>query len=151
MDTMKTILVPVDLSHATTLVCDAACALAKLIDARLVLVNVVQPPPILPYDYSLFDAGAVAEAMTAAEKFAARKLRALCRRCARKKVPVRTVQSTGQPAADILANAAASKADYIVIGSHGHGVAYDLLIGSTTQGVLRKARCPVLVIPIKQL
>ena len=88
--------------------------------------------------------------MTAAEKFAARKLRALGRRCAAKKLPVRTVQSTGQPAADILMNATACKADYIVIGSHGHGVAYDLLIGSTTQGVLRKARCPVLVIPIKQ-
>ena len=44
---MKTILVPVDLSAATTRVCDAACAFAKLIKARLVLVHVVLPQPLI--------------------------------------------------------------------------------------------------------
>ena len=145
---MKTILVPVDLSAATTRVCDAAGALARLIHARLVLLHVVQPPPIILNDYYPFDAGAVVEAVAAGEKFAARRLRALARRCAKKRLPVQTVQRTGQPVAGILAMAAASKAAYIVIGSHGHGVAYDLLVGSTTQGVLRKAGCPVLVVPM---
>lgn len=147
---MKTILVPVDLSVATTRVCDAACAFAKLIHARLVLVHVVLPQPILPADFFAFDASAVAAAAVAAEKRAAGRLRGLARRCAGKKISVQTVQSTGQPAGEILNHASARKADYIVIGSHGHGAAYDLLVGSAAQGVLRRASCPVLVIPIRR-
>lgn len=147
---MKTILVPVDLSTATTRVCDAARDLAKLIHARLLLVHVVQPQPIYPGDFLAYDAGAVAETARAEEKRASRKLHALARRYASRKMPVQTWQGTGQPAWGILSQAAASKADYIVIGSHGHGAAYDLLIGSAAQGVLRRARCPVLVIPIKR-
>ncbi len=147
---MKTILVPVDLSSATTRVSDAARDLAKLIHARLLFVHIVQPQPLYPGDFLAFDAGEVAEAAQAEEKRAARRLHALARRYASRKIPVRTWQGTGQPAGEILSQAAASKADYIVIGSHGHGAAYDLLIGSAAQGVLRKARCPMLVIPIKR-
>jgi nucleotide-binding universal stress UspA family protein len=60
-------------------------------------------------------------------------------------------QVTGQAVSVILARAAALKADYIVLGSHGHGAVFDLLVGSTTQGVLRKAPCPVLVVPMAPL
>lgn len=145
---MKTILVPVDLSAATTRVCDAACELAQLISARLVLLHVLQPPPVMLADYYAFDAGAMAEAVAAGEKFASRQLEALSRYCARRHVPVETVQSGGQPVAVILEQAAAAAADYVVLGSHGHGAMFDLLVGATTQGVLRKAHCPVLVVPM---
>jgi nucleotide-binding universal stress UspA family protein len=145
---MKTILVPVDLSRATTRVCDAACALTKLIGARIVLFNVVQLPVMLLNDVYALDAGALAETAVAGEKFAARKLRALGRRCEKRRVRVQTVQRTGEPVTEILARAAAEKAAYLVLGSHGHGAAYDLLVGSTTQGVLRGALCPVLVVPL---
>ena len=147
---MKTILVPVDLSAATTRVGDAACALAKLIKARLVLLHVIEPPPILLGDAYAFDAGAVAAAMTASEQFATRKLRALGRRYSLRKQVVQTVQITGRPIPTILAKAASTKAAYVVLGSHGHGLAYDVLVGSTTQGVLRKARGPVLVVPMER-
>ena len=59
------------------------------------------------------------------------------------------MQLTGHPVSSILAKAAATKAAYIVLGSHGHGAVYDLIVGSTTHGVLRRARCPVLVVPIR--
>jgi len=146
---MKTILVPVDLSVATSRVCDAACALAQMSGARLVLLHVVQPPtPLIVYDYYAFDTGMMAKAIAAGEKFAARKLLALGRRCERRGLKVQAVQCTGQPLATILDKAAETKAAYIVIGSHGHGAVFDLLAGSTTQGVLRKARQPVLVVPM---
>jgi len=35
----------------------------------------------------------------------------------------------------------------IVMGSHGHGALYELLVGSITQGVLKAAKCPVVVVP----
>jgi nucleotide-binding universal stress UspA family protein len=145
---MKTILVPVDLSEATGKICDVACGLAKLLKARLVLLHVVQPPPIVMNDYYGYDAGLVAEAVSAAEKFATARLRALAQRCSKRRLTVRTIQRTGQPLSTILGKAAALPADYLVIGSHGHTAAYDLLIGSITQGVLRKASCPVLVVPM---
>ncbi|RFC42843.1 MAG: Universal stress protein family protein, partial [Verrucomicrobia bacterium] len=65
---MKTILVPVDLSAATARVCAAACTLARLLQARLVLLHVVQPQPLLPGDLYAFDAGAVADAMAEREE-----------------------------------------------------------------------------------
>jgi nucleotide-binding universal stress UspA family protein len=36
----------------------------------------------------------------------------------------------------------------IIIGSHGFGPALEMLLGSVSKKVLRKARCPVLVVPI---
>ncbi|MBI4621943.1 MAG: universal stress protein [Verrucomicrobia bacterium] len=38
-------------------------------------------------------------------------------------------------------------ADFIVMGSHGHTALYDLVVGSTTHGVLRRATCPVVIVP----
>ena len=53
----------------------------------------------------------------------------------------------GLPATRILELAAKRKADLIVLGSHGHTALYELLLGGTTHLVLKKARCPVLVVP----
>jgi nucleotide-binding universal stress UspA family protein len=33
------------------------------------------------------------------------------------------------------------------MGSHGHTAFYDLLVGSTTHGVLMRANCPVVIVP----
>ena len=51
-------------------------------------------------------------------------------------------------AADAIAELAdKGKFDLLMMGSHGHSALYDLLVGSTTQGVLMRARCPVLIVP----
>jgi nucleotide-binding universal stress UspA family protein len=144
---MKTILVPLDLSAAAVQVCNAACDLAKEIDGRLVLLHVVQPPPVMMSEVYAFDSGQLTEMTTAAEKAAAHSLRALDRHCAKREVRATTVLRTGAPVAAILAKAASARAAYIVMGSHGHSAIYDLLVGSTTHGVLMKASCPVIVIP----
>ena len=144
---MKTILVPVDLSAATSRVCAAACGLAQLIGGRVLLLHVVPPPPVMMNDYYAFDTGHLAQAMAAVEENATRQLRALAKRWARR-CPVRTVQLSGAPVSGILAQAKSTKPAYLVLGSHGHGAVFDLLVGSSTTGVLRKARCPVLVVPM---
>ncbi len=48
---------------------------------------------------------------------------------------------------EILEAARICEADYIVMGSHGHNAFYDLLVGTTTHGVMRKAPCPVVIVP----
>ena len=47
----------------------------------------------------------------------------------------------------LLSQAEKIKADWIVVGTHGHGALYHLWMGSVVQGVLRKATCPVLTVP----
>jgi nucleotide-binding universal stress UspA family protein len=37
-----------------------------------------------------------------------------------------------------------------VVGSHGHGAAYDLLVGSISAGIIRKAEVPVVVVPAEK-
>jgi nucleotide-binding universal stress UspA family protein len=52
----------------------------------------------------------------------------------------------GAPAQEILKAADKTKADLIVMGSHGHGAIGSLLLGSVTQKVLAHAKVPVLVV-----
>jgi nucleotide-binding universal stress UspA family protein len=47
----------------------------------------------------------------------------------------------------ILAAAKARGIQYIVMGNHGRSRAYEILVGSVTQGVLRGAQVPVIVVP----
>jgi nucleotide-binding universal stress UspA family protein len=58
---------------------------------------------------------------------------------------VEGVQCVGAPIQHIVRQAAT--ADYVAMGSHGHTALYDLLVGSTTHGVLMRAKCPVVIVP----
>lgn len=42
---------------------------------------------------------------------------------------------------------AALDAELLVLGSHGHGLVHDKVVGSTTQRVIHHAPCPVVVVP----
>ncbi len=142
---MKTILVPVDLSAAAAPVCAAACDLARRTGAGLLLLHVVQPPQLMVSDLYALGAAQADEMLAAAEEAARKRLADLAARCAKNGVKVRTLQLLGNPVSEILARARG--AHLIVLGSHGHGAMYDLLVGSTAHGVLKKAPCPVLVVP----
>jgi nucleotide-binding universal stress UspA family protein len=50
----------------------------------------------------------------------------------------------GQPYAQLLAYAEAQAIDLIVLGVRGHGLIGTMLVGSTTDRVIRRAGCPVL-------
>jgi len=52
------------------------------------------------------------------------------------------------PAEAVLREADAVGATHIVLGSHGHAMVFELLVGSFTQAVLRRSRRPVVVVPI---
>jgi nucleotide-binding universal stress UspA family protein len=49
--------------------------------------------------------------------------------------------------ADVL-SAAAQDADLLVLGSHGHSRVWHTVLGSVSEECVRKAACPVLVIPV---
>lgn len=142
---MKTFLVPVDFSKVTDAVVSAACELVKSTRGKLVILHVL-PPPVVVDVYGLGQE-MLADTVAASQEITTRKLKSLAVACGKRKIPVRAMQEPGAPVREILSTAKRLGADYIVIGTHGHGAAYDLIVGSTTTGVLRKARCPVLVVP----
>jgi nucleotide-binding universal stress UspA family protein len=60
---------------------------------------------------------------------------------------VSTLTRIGVAAEQIVAQAVEGGADLIVMASHGYGPLGQLLLGSTTERVLHRATCPVLVVP----
>jgi nucleotide-binding universal stress UspA family protein len=145
---MKTILAPVDFSNISDAVVDQAATLAQAGEGRVVLLAVIQPPVVMSEYAAVMD---LAEITAAGEKHAARQLERLQQKLKGNSVATESVRVVGSPIAHILDQATKLKADYIVMGSHGHTAFYDLLVGSTTHGVLMRAKCPVVIVPaVKQ-
>jgi nucleotide-binding universal stress UspA family protein len=142
---MKTILVPVDFSPASRQVIAHAAALARALKARIVLLNVVQPPTVMS-DYAPLMENIV-EFVAIGEKAAAKRLAKLQASLSDEMVPASTALATGSPIQAIVDTAKKNAADFIVMGSHGHTALYDLVVGSTTHGVLKRATSPVVVVP----
>ena len=147
---MKTILAPIDFSTATEGVIAAASTLARATQSRIVLLHVVQPP-VLTSDYGLALEN-FQEIIAISEKHSAKRLEEITANLHRlhPELAVETAQIDGPPVAGILDAANRLDATYLVMGSHGHNAFYDLLVGTTTHGILRKATCPVVIVPPPQ-
>ena len=143
---MKTIVVPIDFSQATAGVVDAAVTLAAAMDSRMILLHIVQPL-IVTGDYGLA-MDDFQETIATSEQHAARRLGELTESLRARGVKnIETAQISGPARAGIVGQAKKYEADYIIMGSHGHSAFYDLMIGSTTQYVIQKAHCPVVIVP----
>lgn len=142
---MKNILVPVDFSDVTTKVVEVARKFAAAFESHIVLLNVAEPEP----DFVGFEAGPPTVRVAVARDFKAERQRLdeLKSQLATGTVEVAALHIQGPIVEKILHEAGAQNADLIIIGSHGHGAFYDLLVGSVTQGVIKGARCPVVVVP----
>ena len=142
---MKTILAPIDFSGASDAVVREAAALARSFNGCVVLLSVIQPPMITSEYTAIMDN--LPEITAAGEKNAARLLAKLEEKLKAELISVKTIQVVGAPIQHIVEQAKKLEADYIVMGSHGHTALYDLLVGSTTHGVLMRATRPVVVVP----
>lgn len=49
-----------------------------------------------------------------------------------------------------LTEAERLEADLLIVGSHGFGALYDLVVGSSSRGILKATEIPVLVVPVKK-
>jgi universal stress protein A len=142
---VKTILAPVDFSVATEGVVAEGTRLAKATGARVVLLSVIQPPVVTGEYAPLLNN--VAEITAAGENAVGMNLSRLQDDLRKEGIPNETIQLNGAPVPNIIEQAKKLSADYIVMGSHGHSAFYDLLVGSTTHGVLLRASCPVIILP----
>jgi nucleotide-binding universal stress UspA family protein len=142
---MKTVLAPIDFSDASRRVIDEAINLARSIGGRLVLLHIVPPTAAFPSEFD--STGARAVFLAHAEKHARDELAALQRSLRDEGVTAHVVHQVAQPGPGILEQAERLEADYVVMGSHGHGAFYDLIVGGTASRVLKLAKCPVVIVP----
>ena len=77
------------------------------------------------------------------------ELDALAERLRAKGHAVDTLLVPGPTVQTILEQAQKLGADLIVMGSHGRGKLFDLVVGSVSAGVIRKSPVPVLVVPAR--
>jgi nucleotide-binding universal stress UspA family protein len=134
---MKTILTAIDFSPVTKRVVAEAVGLAQATRARVVLLNVTTPNSLVR-DYAGLEAVIEGADPTGRKGDARRSVLA---------IHGDSLQIIGEPVEVILEQAARCCADYIVMGSHGHTALFEMLVGGTAEGVLRGARCPVMLIP----
>jgi nucleotide-binding universal stress UspA family protein len=163
MRKMKCILVPIDFSDVTPLVIDLARHLAKPLAAEIHLIHVKQftaatAPGTLGYGLAGMPELAPMSGLpipgfepmpeTIAEDEGQRaKLAGWQEKIARDGIKVSLHQPSGAVAEEILEQADEINADLIVMGTHGHGAMYKLLVGSATKGVLKHSTRPVLLVP----
>jgi len=143
---MKTILIPIDFSDATNPVVEAGSAFARAVRAKIVLAHVIRPSAIVN------EFSAVVESFASAvEKNASEQLSRWKAQLQDDGFAVETGLLHGQPSVCIREEAERLAADYIVVGSHGHGALYDFVVGSTASALLKSAPCPVLIVPVSGL
>jgi nucleotide-binding universal stress UspA family protein len=144
MLTLRSVLCPTDFSDVSMKAEAYATALARHFGASLRLLHVDPPMPVLaPYGEIPVDPRLFEDQRDAALN----DLAAAAERARAAGVPVETTLCGGHPAREILAAATTLRPDLVVIGTHGHGGVEHLLLGSVTEKVMRKAPCPVMVVP----
>ena len=143
---MKKILVPVDFSNVTDRTLQAAARLAGALKAELLLLHVAAPEP----EFIGYETGPASVRQAVAHQLSAehKQLQAMQHALESQALQVTALLVQGYTAEKILAEAERLPADLIVMGSHGHGGLHHLLMGSVAEGVVRKARCPVVLVPV---
>lgn len=143
---IRRILCPVDFSDHSRRALDHALAIARWYESTVTVLHVFSPAPVvaagpgavvlepivvtpLDRDQLLADVKAFAETESA------------------RGITIDAVVRVGNTAGEVLEHAAGIKADLLVIGTHGRSGFDRLLLGSVAEKVLRKASCPVMIVP----
>jgi nucleotide-binding universal stress UspA family protein len=146
MFTMKTILVPTDLSPMTDYALDVAVGLARTYRAEIILLHTVLyqliPQPAMDYTQEL--SLMVTENYGEARKEAEEALEKLAANPKYADVTIKT--KLGSSLDGLIRNITEQPADLIVLASKGATGLTEWLEGSNAELIVRHANCPVLVI-----
>jgi len=142
------ILVAIDLSPASAKVIEAARGVADLTGASVYVLHVAEPEP----GFVGFDAGPAVARSQAAEELHRehRAVQAFAEELREEGFDATALLIRGPTVNTTLKKADSLDAGMIIIGSHGHGAVYDVLVGSYSAEIIRKSKLPVLVVPVKE-
>jgi nucleotide-binding universal stress UspA family protein len=139
------LLVAVDLSESTKKVMKKAGEIATALSASVWLLHVAEPEP----DFVGLEVGpqTVRDALSKEFHGEHRQIQEIADRLRKAGLDTTPLLVQGATAETILNMASELNIDMIVVGSHGRGAMYQLLVGSVSEEVLHKSECPILVIP----
>ena len=125
--------------------------LAKKLKAEIALLHVNEMPVATPYvaDPMLNEPPIMMPEMVQAQEEASKKLLSKIADSIDNEISVYTFHKIGNPKDEILLTADEWNADMIILGTHGRTGFDHFISGSVAEKVVRKARCPVLIIPNK--
>jgi nucleotide-binding universal stress UspA family protein len=135
---IRTILLATDLMASSREATARAIDLAGRLEARLLIVNVLEKRRLT--------GGGSHERVDQARAERERMLVAVVREARAAGVTAEFLVWEGDPGVSIAAAAEAEAADLIVVGTRGRSGAERMLLGSVSDHVVRHATCPVLVV-----
>jgi nucleotide-binding universal stress UspA family protein len=143
---IRRILCPIDFSEFSRHALDHSVAIARKYDSTITVFNVCHlvpatasapGTPILPG--TVPTPGDLDALVASMKRFVETEVGVAA--------PMRFEVGEGDAASEILDRAGAIPSDLIVMGTHGRSGFDRLILGSVTEKVIRKARCPVLTVP----
>ncbi len=143
---MKQIIALIDFSDVAFAVLKLAHKLALAMNSHVTILHVVPPEPVV-VDFGPASPTLLETPKTATLDAHLARLRELRDSLISAGVNATEMQIQGSTVDQILARTKELQADLIILGSHGHGALYNLIVGSVTHDVIRHAPCPVLVVP----
>ena len=134
-----------DLSDCTETIVKKTLEFAKARAAKVWLLHVAEPEP----DFVGYDVGPQYERDALAERFHREhtEMQAIAKNLRTEGLDATALLIRGATVDTILNEASKLEADIIIVGSHGRGALQRLLVGSISEGILRHAKCPILIIP----
>jgi nucleotide-binding universal stress UspA family protein len=141
---IRRILAPTDFSEFSKQVLRSGLELAQTFEAKLLLLNVVEPPSY-PIE-GLVPSTLGANLLDDLERQANHELAAVLPEAQGAKVDVARRIVVGIPYRKILEVAEEEKADLIIMATHGRTGLSHLVMGSVAERIVRTAPCPVLTI-----
>lgn len=143
------ILVPLDGSKVSHKAAKYAVDLAKQADATLILLSIIDKRFII--EQTISASASPTHLKEFVEDYLKQSVQAatdlIIKLCKQNRLRCKAVIRKGHPVEEIVKEAAKSKADLIVMGSHGKSALKAAILGSVTYGVLHKeTKIPVLIV-----
>jgi len=156
MSLFEKILVPLDGSEHSFRALETAAQLAKRFGGKITLIHVYSVtvrPVIMPEPTTLTHPGIpvmtpaeVSKVVEATRKAGASILADSEQRVKAEEIQVESILVEGNVVQEIIKTAKEGKFDLIVMGARGISKIREILLGSVSDGVIRNAHCPVLVV-----
>ena len=144
----KHIIIAVDLSEANAAILKEAFSFANHMQAKVSLVSIIS----MYVDYLHSDMSLMPtqweEIYEAQQKYTEKELSKI--KASNHPLEIDIYTAIGNPKYDIITYAEETKADYIVMGTHGRTGLSHLMLGSTAEYIVRHSSIPVLIIPQKK-
>lgn len=149
---IRKILIAVEDSEYSEIAASYGFDFARKIDAEVGLLHVSELPVSTPYtmDPMLGEPPIVMPEMVLAQEEASQNLLDRFSEAFGQGCIIHRFIKTGNPTDEILLTAEAWSADMLILGTHGRTGFDHFIAGSVAEKVVRKSRCPVLIIPNKE-